>query len=334
MAGTVQSNLVVYNPQINAGMYEIAMQQSEAFNAASNGALAFTVGSKKGNYEYEAFFTDIPDLVVDRDPTSSSTVNSKALAQAELIKVKLNRRVGPVDIYPQDFNKMGLAQAAGQFALGQMAAKRILDDQLNTLILGVDAAIAGQSALTYDATTKVDKTATVKNLTRGLELFGDRSNDIVCWVMHSGAFYDLMRKEIDNKSFQNGTITPIYNATFGTLNRPVVVTDSPALFDPVGSVSTNVRKYTILGLTRQAAQLEMTEGMLSTLEGPRTNRANLVYTYQAEYAYNIGMRGMAWNVSAGGISPDATAIGLSSNWVKKATSDKSLPGVRIYVEAA
>ncbi|MGH9339528.1 MAG: major capsid protein, partial [Acidobacteriota bacterium] len=59
---------------------------------------------------------------------------------------------------------------------------------------------------------------------------------------------------------------------------------------------------------------------------------NLVMRIQGEYAYNLRLRGFAWDVTNGGANPTDSALGTSTNWDKAATADKSLAGIRIKTQ--
>ena len=56
---------------------------------------------------------------------------------------------------------------------------------------------------------------------------------------------------------------------------------------------------------------------------------NIKTTYQAEWTYNVGLKGYAWDIAAGGKSPTDVALGTSTNWDKVATSNKDTAGVLV-----
>jgi hypothetical protein len=53
---------------------------------------------------------------------------------------------------------------------------------------------------------------------------------------------------------------------------------------------------------------------------------NLVYRFQGEFAYNMGVKGFKWDTGNGGANPDATALGTGSNWDAASTSYKDFAG--------
>jgi hypothetical protein len=104
------------------------------------------------------------------------------------------------------------------------------------------------------------------------------------------------------------------------LNRPVLISDSASL------ESSGI--FTTLGLTESACVLEDSEE--ETLMGDLiTGKDNLVVRLQGEFAYNIGLRGIAWDVANGGVNPDDTALGTGSNWDSVMDNVKDLPGIAI-----
>ena len=58
-----------------------------------------------------------------------------------------------------------------------------------------------------------------------------------------------------------------------------------------------------------------------------TGKENIQTTYQAEWSYNLGLRGYAWKTESGGAAPNDTALGTGTNWEKVVTSNKDTAGV-------
>jgi len=137
--------------------------------------------------------------------------------------------------------------------------------------------------------------------------------------MHSKSYYDLVKEQfaanIDGVSnFNIATATPV------TLNRPVFITDSADLVN--GSI------YTSLGLTADSVVLEESEEPYIQNE-IITGQENLIIRTQGEYAYNVKVKGHAWDVANGGVNPDDTALGTGTNWDSVMDNVKDLGGVAI-----
>ena len=87
-------------------------------------------------------------------------------------------------------------------------------------------------------------------------------------------------------------------------------------------------KDTTLGLVENATVIEESEEPTVHTDVV-SGKDNLVLRLQSEYAYNLGVKGTAWDVANGGVNPDDTALGMASNWDSVMDDVKDLAGVRI-----
>jgi hypothetical protein len=328
MADYLASNFKVYQEYLKTRAAETLQQQADVFNGAVNNAIMLSTAEKPGDYEYESFFKDISGLVSRRDNTSTSAATKLSMLQDELVRVKLNRKIGPVDQSRDSFRKIYARFSEMEFAGilgGQIAVAQQLD-MANSVLLAARAALvnANSGALLY--TVPTSGTMTTAALVNGLAKMGDRSDRIVAWVMHSKVYFDLVLQQIaaniDGLSnFNVRTGTPV------TLNRPVLVTDSVSLISGTsGSPATN--DYCTLGLVAGGAMAEVTETSDIVIDDVTGNEV-LMTRLQGEFAYNIGLKGFKYDTANGGINPNSTAVGTGSNWDKAATDDKSLAGIVI-----
>ena len=118
----------------------------------------------------------------------------------------------------------------------------------------------------------------------------------------------------------------MFEGTPASANRPILVTDSASLEEAAG-VSSAAPKYSTLGLTREAAEIVMSQPPVAVMEGPLTGSDNLFLRWQAEYAYNLRLRGVKWDTTNGGINPTNSAVATASNWDDVVSDNKGLPGV-------
>ncbi len=321
------TDLVIYEEQFWAGAFEVIAQQVNIFNAASRNSIRLIQQIMKGQYDKQSFFQDISGLISRRDMTSVAAATDLPMTQDELIGVKVHRNIGPVT---HSIGALKLADTSMEemsFTLGQMTAKAILKNQVNTGLIAAETAIEGQASLNYDATGLATKTLTYSHLVNGLALFGDRANEIVAWVMHSKPFFDLMEQGISDK-ITNVADVIIHQGTLGTLNRPAIVTDSAAIWDLNG---TDTDTYSVLGLVENA--LVVTESEEQEIVGEKvTGLKQLAFRMQGEFGFSINCKGMKWDTENGGANPTDGALGTTTNWDKVATSDKDLLGVRIKVQ--
>lgn len=332
MAIGTKAGMKVYNEYIRSGLVETLTQNSDAFNAASRGAIRLTSVARKGDHAYESFFANTADLVTRRiteGTGSTTTVTDLALTQNEHISVKLNRKIGPVANTLDSMKKIQAGpfnENALNFAIGQQAAKAMQVDQVNTAIRAARAALYEQSDAKFD----VPSAGTLKttSLVSGLAKRGDASDAVILWVMHSKAYFDLVQYQITPTN--NGDLIANAAVVAGsptTLGRPVLIIDSPALVNSVGG-SNPYTEYFSLGLTADAVTVEDSEETTVVSEFV-TGSENLLVRYQGENAYNLGVRGFKWDVQSGGKNPTDAYVGTGSNWDPAMTSVKNWGGVAI-----
>lgn len=324
MAASLASNMKVYDNFAAGRTNEILAQFGDIFNAASNGAVKLSTKTAKGNYAYESFFANLgATLAARRDNTSVTAQTDTALTQDEHVKVKLSRKIKPVSTTRDAWLKAfgSISQAEFSDVLGEQVANIMQLEMVNSVLLAVRAALKQQTASYVTQSSLGSMTTDV--LVSSLEAMGDRANRVVCWFMHSAAYYDLVRNQI-GANITNVSDFNIATASPVTLNRPVIITDSSALVTQINSPDLN--NYFTLGLTPDAITVENSEEQYITFQEV-TGLENLIIRMQGEYAYTVGLKGFKWDVSNGGANPDATALALGTNWDTHFTDVKDRAGV-------
>lgn len=262
-----------------------------------------------------------------RDTTSTSPATDQKLTQDEWVSVKLNRKIGPVNQTMDSFRKIqaGKTDQELSFIIGQQAAIGMQLNMLNAATLAAAAALSNQSAVHYTVPTsgKLDTDA----LAAGLGLFGDASSRIVCWVMHSKPYFDVVRSQISDKIFGVADYN-VRNGSPLSLGKPILVTDSPSLVKVTGSGSTAVTSYVTLGLTAGGVVLENSE-QEEVIVQPVTGNENLSMRLQGEFAYNLGVKGFKWDITSGAANPTDSALGTGTNWDTCRSSFKDFAGIAI-----
>lgn len=325
MATSLPSDMSLQDPFIQSGYLDAIQQAVEKFNSGSNGTIVLRTDRKPGDYDYAAFFANAGGLVSRQDQTSISSATATKLTQSDIVSVKINRKIGPVEWARSSFLKAGLDQNAIRVAAGEQAGKDVLADMLNNSIRAGRAALDNNAGSTF--TIGSNGTLTTAGLVSGLALMGDRSDRVAAWVMHSKPFFDLVGHQIDPSN--NGDITAntiVVSGMPGTLNRPIIVTDSDALAVTTGTGTAAVTDYYTMGLTASGLVVEDTEEEYVTMD-EITGLEQIVMRMQGEFAYNLGVKGFAWDVSNGGKNPVDADVGTGSNWDKALSDDKSLAGV-------
>ncbi len=321
---------IIYPELVHSGMVETLVQNTDAFNAASGGTIRLVNARRQGDFAQESFFKNVASLVNRRDTNGSPenpTVTPSSVPVDELISVKLNRRIGPVDQTFDSFRKLG--QDADlevlSLLLGEQIAKAVQIDQLNAGLEAIAAALQAQASLFSNFGDSPSQTITTDVLVQALANMGDASNRVTMWVMHSKVFFDLVRDQISANidgisNFNIASATPV------TLNRPVLVTDDAALQNIEESPQRT--KFITLGLVENAVVLEDSEEeMLYT--DIITGKDHIVARLQGEFAYNCSLKGMKWDIANGGINPTNALLATGSNWDSVMDNVKDLGGVAL-----
>lgn len=320
--GTV-SDFQVYEEQFHSGATEVMMQEAGVFNEASAGTILLSTKAHKGNYVQEAFYQELAGLVTRR-AAGVGAATDIAMTQGEDVKVKLDRKIGPVAQSLDAFRKIAKDPQEMSFILGQQWGKAILVDYVNTSLVAADNAFAQD--LSFDAQAAAAVTMNHGSLVQTMAQLGDAGKNVRAFVMHSKQYYDLMGQSIADNITDVASVT-VHNGTVASLGRPVIVSDVAGLID-VGAGFGAVDAYHCLALTAGAIQIEESEER-EIVSDLITGLENLVLRYQGEYAYSIGLKGYAWDMTNGGINPLGTALNTATNWDKVAADDKSLGGVQL-----
>lgn len=319
------SDFIIYNAEFQTGMVEGLNQNIALFNEGTRGAIVLKPRALKGHYSKEAFFEDVASLVTRRDTTSTAAVTDIALTQGENISVKINRKVGPVAQTLDAMKKAGMSVEDASRAFGFLAATRKLKDMVNAALIAGEAAIQANTLMNLDVSAETPDELSTSILNRGRALFGDAAGDIVCWVMHSKPYFDVMGGLITDKVTNLADLVTIGGDVPALLGKAYVVSDASCLYDANGTAEDT---YNTLGLVRGAITVEESEPDTFATEIV-TGLENLVQRWQSEHAFNVSVKGFQWDVANGGANPSDATLGTGSNWDQTAYDDKLTAGVRI-----
>lgn len=317
------SDLAVYSEYAYSAFSETLRQQVDLFNAATGGAIMLQSAAHQGDFSDVAFFAKVTGgLVRRRNAYGSGTVAEKVLKHLVDTSVKVAAGTPPVRLDPGQFRWIQQNPEVAGAAMGQQLAVDTMADMLNVGLGSVYSALSQVADVVYDATANTnaaDKLPTWNNLNNGQAKFGDQSSQIAAWIMHSTPMHKLYGSNLTNgeRLFTYGTVNVVRDP-FGKL---LVMTDSPNLF---AAGSPNV--YHILGLVPGGVLIGQNNDFDAN-EETKNGDENIIRTYQAEWSYNIGVKGFAWDKGNGGKSPTDAALFTSTNWDKYATSHKDLAGV-------
>jgi hypothetical protein len=314
------SDLSVFSEYVYSTLTEVVAQQVELFNAASNGAIILRSGAHEGDYSDIALWAKISGLVRRRNAYGSGAVAAKELEHLLDTMVKIAAGTPPVNMPPSMFTWIQRNEEEGGVVVGQQLAGDMLADMLNTAIMAYVAALTGEADVTHDysATGTVDLAV----LNTGASKFGDRATEIRAWMLHSKVMFDIFGSALANTEalFNFGTVA-VRQDGFG---RPFIVTDSPSLVNATPDPDV----YRTLGLVPAAIVVEANNDFDDNLETSNGDE-NIQRTYQAEWTYNLGIKGYSWDKATGGKSPNDAALATANNWDRYATSHKDTAGVLV-----
>lgn len=315
------SDLAVYSEYAYSSMTEVLRQKIDLFNTATGGAIQLRAAAHQGDYSDVAFFAKISGLVRRRNAYGSGNVSEKNMTHLVDTMVKVAAGTPPVRLDPGQFKWIQQNPEVAGAALGQQLAVDTMADMLNVGLGASYAALSAQTAVVYDATgnTLPENTLSFGNLNNGQAKFGDQASTISAWVMHSKPMFDLYGKNLTNSAslFTYGNIN-VMRDPFGKL---LVMTDSQNLV-----IAGTPNNYAVLGLVPGAVIIDQNNDYTANEEA-KNGDENIIRTFQAEWSYNVGVKGFAWDKANGGKSPNDAALLTSTNWDKYATSHKDLAGV-------
>ena len=310
-------SLVVFDQYANLSMTETVSQSVEKFNAASRGAIVLVPGQNEGDFSKKASYKSIAGLVRRRDQYGSGAVSAVDIEQLLEASVKVAGGTPPVNMPPHLWSWIQKRPEEAGAVIGQQLGLAKVQDMLNVGISAAVAAISNVGAtLVHDGTAALP---TLGALNKGAALFGDRSQILVANVMHSTVFHNLVDKGLTNAerlfTFENVIIMQ------DAMGRPFIVTDAPGLLTS-GSPDT----YHTLSLASGGIVIEENNDFLMNVETSNGDE-NIKRTYQAEWTFNVALKGYTWDTANGGKSPNDAALATGTNWDKTATSIKDTAGV-------
>lgn len=316
------SSLQVFSEYLYLTTTELLDQQIQKFNEASAGTIVLQSSAHQGDYSDKAFYKKISGLVRRRDAYGSGAIAGVNMEHLLDTLVKVAAGTATVELDPSQFLWIQRNPEEAAAALAQQLSGDMLADMLNTSIAATYAALSNDTEVNYDGTAG---TMTPRVLNQGQALFGDRSSAILAWVIHSTPMHDFYDSNLANaeRLFTYETVN-VMRDPFGKL---FVITDSPALVEVDGG-GAGVNYYRTLGLVAGGTYVGQNNDFIDNFETSNGDE-NISRTYQAEWSYNLGVKGYAWDKTNGGKSPNDAAIVLATNWDRYATSHKDLAGVVI-----
>ena len=317
------SNMQVFNEYIMPATIVSLDQQITAFNQASGGAIALSTEGMTGDFMRESFFASLAAARrrVDRY-ASNDAVSPTPLAELQGSKVKVAGGFGPVEYEPSQLSWLQRPTQQGVEAASSAFAELLVQDQLNSVIAALVAALENNAAVTNDVSGSAGMTYGAINGAHAK--FGDMSGQIATNVMTGTVAHKLVGDNLTNtqRLFEAQNVNVI-----DILGKRVVVTDAPALYE-----AGTPNKSKVLGLVPGAGAVEGANDIITNVE---TNNGNqrITTTFQADYTFTLGLKGYGWDEANGGKSPTDAEIATGTNWDKYAQFDKMTAGVIAVADA-
>lgn len=321
------SQMQVFNEYIMPATIETLDQMTNAFNAASRGAIVLSPDGFTGDFLQESFFQTLAAAQrrVDRYAANGDAPITD-LTELKNTSVKVAGGFGPVRYEPSQMTWLERPTAQGIEVASRAFAEILLKDQLNTAIAALVAAITAQAAAVNDVSATAGITQV--GLNNAHAKFGDASQNLVTQVMQGSTYHKLIGQALTNSEqlFQAGNVRVV-----DILGKVSVVTDAPALMQ-VG-VDPAPDTEIILSLVQGAALVHDGRDLISNVQ--TTNGKNRIETtIQVDYTFGLGLKGYTWDQASGGKSPTDAEIATGSNWDKTATSIKHTAGVALIGDAS
>ena len=311
------SQMVVFNEYVLPATIETLAQMVQKFNAASNGSIRLTTDGFTGDFLQESFFSAISGAQrrVNRYAAQAS-VTPTDLTQVKQSSVKVAGGFGPIRFEPSQLTWLSQPTAQGIEVASRNFAEILMQDQLNTAIAALAAAIGNVAGATNDVSASAGVTYDAINTAHSL--FGDRSASLVAQVMNGSMFHKLIGQNLANgaRLFQAANVQVV-----DILGRPVIVTDAPALY-----VTGTPNKLKVLSLAESAAIVHDAGDVISNVQTVN-GQSRIETSMQVDYTFGLGLKGYTWDEANGGKSPTDAALATGSNWDKTASDIKNTAGV-------
>lgn len=317
-------DMQVYNTEIQTNTIELLDQMTQKFNAASGGAILLTSVRNEGDFASEAFWNNLSSAQrrVDRY-AANGAVAATNISQGELVSVKVAGGYGPVLLEPSQLTWLQRDPGAAIEAISQSFADALLADQLNTAVASCVAAVENVAALVNDVSATGPITQLALNGSHAK--FGDMSQQLITDVMTGSTYHRLIGEAITNTGqlFVSGNVRVV-----DILGKNIVISDIPALFE-AGVPD----KDKVLSLTAGGIQVSDNGDLVTNME-TKNGKERIETTWQADYSFQVGLKGFAWDTTNGGKSPTDAELATGTNWDKAVAFDKHTAGTLAIGDAA
>jgi hypothetical protein len=314
-------SLYVFQDQVSTAATELVAQEVDKFNAASGGALVLGSAEHIGDYIEKTSWQLIGQLAQRRNAYGTGTVTATQMGQLLDRMVKVDGRVGPIEVTPTMLKRLGKDVSEAAAVVAAQAAAAMMQDYLNAAGAALKTAIgkASDSSKDLSGPKATPIKPTLAGLNQGSKLFGDAYSKIQVWLMDGATFHDFGDAAFTNATqlYRIGDVNVMQDG----MGRRFIVSDIPALFDVTGGAALQ----SCLGLTTGALAVQ-TSPLIMKAQGVLLGE-NIKTVMQGEYDFTMGIKG--YQFKDGVKSPTDAQIATAANWTRIATSVKDTAGVQV-----
>lgn len=311
------TDLKVFSEFAYGSMTEKLRENIDIVNGQSNGCIVLEAKANVGDFsDPNIMWKKVTGGTVKRRDAYGAGVNATAkLSMLSETMVKVAAGTPTLEYQPGDMQWIQQNPKAAGIAFGEQLAADKISDMIKVGLASAGACLKKAGATV--ATTDVNGLVTYGEMVTGSALFGDAFSDLKTVVMNGVNFHNLIKGNLQNvtKLFMFGDVT-VYNDAMG---RQIIVTDNASTGNGTDGHATF--------MLSQGGILVQDNGDWLANEQTVNGKENIYTTYQAQWSYQLGIKGFAW-AKAKKSPTDADLIAAAS-WNKESTSIKDLAGVVI-----
>lgn len=306
----------VFTEYVVPATLEQFADQVRLFNAASRNTIILNADNFRGDFLQQAFFDSVRDAQYRIDMyAQNDAADVTDITDSVQTGVKVAGGFGPIRYEPAVHTWLKEPTGTGLAIAAQGFSEALLSDQINTAVGVAVAAISGQGAATVNGTDTDPLTYTTINMAHAK--FGAASGAIIADIMTGIQYHKFVSQNLANAPsvlFRADNVTVV-----DILGKAVVVVDAPGL-----TSATGVNR--VLGLTRGAVTIGDSDNLITNVNTSNGKKI-IETTFQANYNFNVKVKGYTWDTTTGGKSPLDAELFTSANWPKFSDSIKSTAGV-------
>ncbi|UOF80386.1 major capsid protein [Caudoviricetes sp.] len=316
------SDIVTFQREAYTLRNEIVRDKIDLFNEATRGGIVLSqaaLGENQGSFSSKTFFQK-KTTVRRRNANATTAISSLAMTELKEASVKVAAGTPELIYDGSDFLWTGRDRDTALAVFSEQMATEMFADMLGVGLKAFFAAVSAQatnfndvSALAGDLAKFTPNTA----LDTAMKL-GDAYSGLAAWVCNAASVQQFFGYNMANaaKLFTWGNVSVLSDS----MGRPIIVTDAC----PIIAGAPN--KYQVAGLMPGGIQLQQNADF-NDASREITGNEQIRYAYQAEWSYQLGLKGFTWDIANGGSSPNDATLATATNWDKTATDKRDLAGV-------